>query len=308
MGNAVESVGIIGLGKMGAPISRRMVAAGYRVVGYDADAEAVRAASAWQVRPAPDAKALAAATDVSLLLVGFDEQVRTSVLHPERGVLSGARPGHVVLVGSTTSPALSQEIGRVASDSGVHVLDATLCRGEAPAAEGTLLVMGGGDGEVFEHVRPVLESFASDIHLLGDLGAGQVGKMLNNYLLWLSVVGDYEAMCLGQRLGLDLTSLRAALLKSSGANWALETWNRSRPMPWAEKDMAILLDAAEEADVPVPTAEHVANAIAAIKAVKNAWLEGEGRSRSMAELVEAVGDEGLADAAARLGTPVAERP
>jgi 3-hydroxyisobutyrate dehydrogenase-like beta-hydroxyacid dehydrogenase len=105
--------------------------------------------------------------------------------------------------------------------------------------------------------------------------------MLNNYLLWSCVVGNYEAMRLGARLGVDLEPLRQALLLSSGANWALDTWLRSRPMPWAEDDMRIVMQYADEVKLPMPAAGLLREEMKAIKVVKNAWTEGGGAKSSM---------------------------
>ncbi len=112
--------------------------------------------------------------------------------------------------------------------------------------------------------------------------------MINNYLLWLTVVGNYEALRLGARMGLDLDALRAALLQSSGANWALETWERARPMPWAEDDMAVLMQAADEQKLSMIAAGVVRELIKAIKLEKAVLPDGGGSSGSMDQLVRAV--------------------
>lgn len=290
----VRSVGVIGLGRMGLPISLRLQAAGLRVIGHDVDPEAVRRAVTAGVETAPDPRSLAAATECSLVVVGFDEQVREVVTHPHAGLLSGADPGHVVMIGATVSPELSPELQRVTRSVGVDVIDACLCRGESPAATGELLVLTGGDPATCALVAPVLRAIATDVHHLGAVGAGQVGKMINNYLLWLGVVGDYEALRLGARLGVQPDLLRQALLASSGANWALETWQRARPMPWAEEDMAIVATAAATRGLDMPAARVVGEEIARIKREK-AQLPGTGVRSSMAELIRFIEGEGNRD-------------
>ncbi|MDX6234132.1 MAG: 3-hydroxyisobutyrate dehydrogenase [Nocardioidaceae bacterium] len=144
-----------------------------------------------------------------------------------------------------------------------------------------------GDAHVLTAIEPALSAVATDLYRLGGVGAGQIGKMLNNFLLWTSVVANSEAMRLGGRLDVDVDALREALMLSSGNNWALETWTRSRPMPWAEKDMHILMQHADEAGLPMPAAGLVREEIKALKIAKNAWTEGGGPTASMDAFVRA---------------------
>jgi 3-hydroxyisobutyrate dehydrogenase-like beta-hydroxyacid dehydrogenase len=119
--------------------------------------------------------------------------------------------------------------------------------------------------------------------------------MINNYLLWAAVVADYEGLRLGQALGLELGPLREALRLSSGDNWALGSWDKGRPMPWAEKDMEILTETARGASLSVPLAEAVKPLIAALRATKEEWQLEDG--------VAAGGDEGSMSAFMRATDP-----
>ncbi len=134
----------------------------------------------------------------------------------------------------------------------MDVIDAPLCRGEPAAEAGKLLVLVGGDEAVVERCRPVLSAFCSDVFHVGGLGSGQIGKMINNLLLWACVSANWEGLKLAGALGVDPEKLRQALLLSSGNNWALETWLLPRPMPWAEKDMAIVMEQADKARLSLP--------------------------------------------------------
>lgn len=275
------SVGVIGLGKMGLPMARHLVQHGHRVVATDGRAEQREQADALGVMTVGSSREVAAATDITFIVVGFDNEVLAVALDPENGILAGAVPGHIIAISSTVLPSTSREVGEKAAARSVRTVDATLCLGEPSAEAGDLLVMGGGDPIVFDEIRPTLSAFATDVYLLGDLGAGQTGKMINNYLLWCSVVANYEALRLGARMGVDVDELRKALLLSSGNNWALETWERSRPMPWAEKDMGIVMTYADEVKLPLPLAGLTREAIKAIKIEKNVWAEGGGPRSSM---------------------------
>jgi 3-hydroxyisobutyrate dehydrogenase-like beta-hydroxyacid dehydrogenase len=256
-------------------------------VGFDvAEGSRERAASIG-LEVAPSAREAALDTALSLVVVGFDDQVTEVIRGTSSSLLAGARAGHVIAVCSTVEPKTVVQAAETASGNSVHVVDAPLCRGEPSAEDGSLLVMLGGDAHVLTAIEPALSAIATDLYRLGGVGAGQVGKMLNNFLLWTSVVANSEAMRLGARLDVDLDALREALMRSSGNNWALETWTRSRPMPWAEKDMRILMQHADEARLPMPAAGLVREEITALKVRKNAWTEGGGATASMDAFVRA---------------------
>jgi 3-hydroxyisobutyrate dehydrogenase-like beta-hydroxyacid dehydrogenase len=277
-----EGVAVIGLGKMGLPMARHLCAAGFRVVGYDLSADALAAAAEFGVESAASPSEAAAKTALALIVVGFDNEA-TEVVTAEDGLLAGATAGYTVAVCSTVESSTSIKLAEAAAKAEVIVVDATLCLGEPAAEDATLLIMCGGPEATLNRINPVLATVGRDIYRLGEVGAGQTGKMLNNYLLWNSVVANYEALRLGGRLGLDLDALRESLMLSSGNNWALETWLRSRPMPWAEKDMRIVMQNADEVRLPLPNAGLIREQIKAIKVVKNDWTDGGGSKASMAE-------------------------
>lgn len=288
MGTITKDAGVavIGLGKMGFPMARNLAAAGYRVVAFDIAPDRAAALAEHGVEAAASPAEAAERTAVALVVVGFDNEVQ-AVVSGEGGLLSTAPEGYVIAICSTVEPRTSTDAAELAKARGAHVIDASLCRGEPSAEDGSLLVMCGGEDAHLDFVQPVLEVIGSDVHRLGGVGAGQVGKMLNNFLLWNSVVANYEAMRLGARLGVDLEPLRQSLLQSSGNNWALETWLRSRPMPWAEKDMRIMMGYADEAALPMPLAGLIRETIKDIKIVKNAWSEGGGSKSSMDDFTRA---------------------
>jgi 3-hydroxyisobutyrate dehydrogenase-like beta-hydroxyacid dehydrogenase len=282
-----DGVAVVGLGKMGLPMARHLRAAGFRVVGFDPSEACQERAAALGIELAETAAHAAASTAAALVVVGFDEQAIEVISDPERGLLAGARAGFIIAMCSTVQTSTSVQMAKAAEEIGVVVVDATLCLGEPAAEDATLLIMCGGPTTALDRLQPALSVVGRDIYRLGDVGAGQVGKMLNNYLLWNSVVANYEALRLGGRLGLDLEALRQSLMLSSGNNWALETWLRPRPMPWAEKDMRILLDHADEAGVPMPGAGVTREEIKRIKQVKNVGLDGQRDSSSMDDFTRA---------------------
>jgi 3-hydroxyisobutyrate dehydrogenase-like beta-hydroxyacid dehydrogenase len=262
----ILKVGVLGLGKIGLPMARHLLANGFSVAGYDLDDTRLEAAAKLGATTCASPCEVAEQSDLVIVVVGFDHEVM-AVLGGDDGVYSGLRDGAVIAVASTVTLDTMAEIGRAAADLDrkIGVLDIPICRGEPAAEAGKLLLLAGGDAETYERCRPAFATFASDSYLLGGLGAGQVGKLVNNLLLWACISANHEGLKLGQALGVDGDLLREALLKSSGSNWALETWDRPRAMPWAEKDMSIVMQEADRARLSLPVCGVVKEAIKAIK-------------------------------------------
>ena len=182
----IKRVGLIGLGKMGMPMGRLMAAKGFAVTGFDLRPDALAAAKKVGVGSAPTPAAVAAASELTIVVVGFDSDVETALFDKD-GVLAGAKRGSIVAVASTIAPGTMKDIGERAAGSAVLLLDIPLCRGEGAAEAGKLLLMGGGDKTAFESCRPAFAAFADAIYYLGPLGSGQVGKMVNNLILWACI-------------------------------------------------------------------------------------------------------------------------
>jgi 3-hydroxyisobutyrate dehydrogenase-like beta-hydroxyacid dehydrogenase len=255
---------MLGLGKMGAPLARHLLAKGYDVRGYDPQEPARRAAAAFGVQVLDSAREVAHSAELVIIVVGFDHQVEAAMFGPQ-GVMQGARSGLIVALGSTVAPRYAKQLGQRARERSVVVLDAPLARGEAAAVAGKLLVFGGGDEAAFAACRPVFSAFATDIFHLGGPGAGQVGKMVNNLILWACTSANDEGLRLGEALGVDADKLRAALHHSSAQNWAMDQRSDRSGMPWAEKDMSIVLHEADLARLSLPLAGTVKETIKGLK-------------------------------------------
>ena len=167
------------------------------------------------------------------------------------------RSARIVLIeaGPRVMPAFPESLAgyvrRTLAAKGIEVLDAPICRGRFAADEGTLLALVGGKPEVVARARPVFGTFASDIMHLGDVGHGQVGKTMNNLLLWINAIGLMEAGRLAETTGIDLVKLREALMMSSGASDALKEWDMIS-FTWALKDMQIVADLTDKAGLSLP--------------------------------------------------------
>lgn len=267
------TVGIVGLGSMGLPIAGHIRRAGFEVHGYDLDGDVVSRAAADGVKPSSDLAGLLSAADIILVLVDTEPAVVSIV----EAAAAGGSAGKIVVIGATIRPTLQRQLASTATAAGFTLLDGPLCKGDIAAAEGTLLLMAGGDRAAYERCLPVFECFTSDRFLLGAVGAGQVGKLVNNLILWASISITTEGLRLSQALDGDPDVLVEALLKSSGRTWALETWARPRPMTWAEKDMRMVLEEANETGLSLPLSGALHEVVKDVKARRRqAALENEG--------------------------------
>jgi 3-hydroxyisobutyrate dehydrogenase len=245
------TVGVIGAGRMGTPIIGHLVKKGFATTASDVNPAREAAVAALGAGWTQDNAALAAANDVLLVCVGFDEQVRA--LLAAGGSLRSARPGTIIAILSTIKPETVQELAAamVAAGNGILVVDSTVCRGGAAADNGTLLSFVGGAPEVVARLTPVLQAYSADVVHTGGIGTAQVAKAANNSILWACLVANHEALALARHYGLDIDVLRKALMMSSAENHALEVWG-TQSMAWAEDDMVIVQDMAARAGLSLP--------------------------------------------------------
>jgi 3-hydroxyisobutyrate dehydrogenase/2-hydroxy-3-oxopropionate reductase len=245
-----KRVGIVGVGRMGQAMLKHLVKKGYGVTACDLSADALAKAKAAGAATADSPLALAKVADFVILGVGYTPEVE-AVVYGDGGLIANLARGSIIAVSSTTSPFVVQEIDKAAKPKGIGVLDAPICRGRFAADEGTLLALVGGAPDVVERGREVYGTFCSDYAHLGDVGHGQVGKTMNNLLLWISAVGLIEAGRLAETTGIDLVKLRDALLMSSGASDALKEWDMIS-FTWALKDMQVVAEMADKAGLSLP--------------------------------------------------------
>ena len=213
-------VGFVGLGNMGGRITRRIVAGGYPVLGFDVDpARAAEAGASAASSPA----AVAEGADTVLLSLP-DSPVVEAVILGDDGILGGARPGQVVVDLSTSSPSSTVELYRRLGELGVEFVDAGISGGAAAAEQGTLTIMAGGSEDALDRVRPILDTFSERIFHMGASGAGHTAKLLNNFLNGISLAATAEVMVAARKAGLELHTFLDVLNNSSGVNFA--TLNR----------------------------------------------------------------------------------
>src|SRR5260370_14866158 len=261
---AIRKGGILGLGKMGAPMARPLLAGGFDVAGFDPVDGARRNARSLGVSVLDSPREVARASELVIVVVGCDHEAE-AVVFGKDGIASAARPGLIVALGSTVAPRYARQLAERLSERHMTLLDIPLARGERAAVAGKLLIFGAGEQAAFESCRPAFSAFASDIFHLGPAGAGQVGKMVNNLILWACPSANDEGLRLGEALGVDPERLRAALHHGSAQNWSMDQRSELSGMPWAEKDMNIVLQEADLARLSLPLCGTVKETIKGLK-------------------------------------------
>ncbi len=246
--------GVIGLGAMGHQFARHLLAKGFEVTGYDISRECNERAAGIGVNVVPSIADVGKAADVVVIMVATDDQVE-SVIGKE-GLLAAMKPGSVICVASSTDPNTARELEKICNAKGVGLLDTPVVLGQEAANNGTCTCFVGGDEKALEKARPVLASFSANVMHIGASGGGQIAKMINNLLLWSCISANFEALGFAKQLGADIPKLVEAMKHSSGANWSLSRWGKSTGK-WAEKDMDVALELAQEIKQPMPLAAHV---------------------------------------------------
>jgi 3-hydroxyisobutyrate dehydrogenase len=247
-----ERIGIVGTGRMGQAMIRHLISQGHAVTANDIDAKARAAARALGAELVENPAQVGKACRFVIIAVGYDDEA-AAVMLDNNGLLDTMAAGSVIAVSSTCTPDHVKMLAERAQVRGVELLDAPICRGQRAADAGTMLTLCGGKREVFERAGPIYGAFCKDIVHLGDIGAGQVGKAMNNFLLWVNGIALIEAGRLSEAYGMDLVKLREALLMSSGASDALKNWENVSFL-WALKDMQIVAKMADKTGLAMPVA------------------------------------------------------
>lgn len=264
MATGDSTIGFLGLGVMGAPMARNLLAAGHDVIAWNRSPEPLAELAAAGARPADGPAAVAAEADLVISIVSDDAALREVLGGPDGGI-AAARPGSLIIDMSTVSPALARELAAEAEARGVGFLDAPVSGGDVGARDGTLSIMVGGSAADVERARPVFEVLGSRVTHVGDAGAGQVAKACNQVLVAVIFGGLAEALVLGSKLGVDPARVLDAVGGGMAANRIMEVrrdnflehdFTPGFKVDLHHKDLEIALGASGEVDAPLPlTAE-----------------------------------------------------
>jgi len=245
----------IGLGVMGYPMAAFLAKNGHAVVVYNRTADK---AGKWCEENtgtmAPTPAAAGSGADIVFTCVGNDDDVR-DVVAGDDGALAAMAEGSILVDHTTASATLARELSAAAAERAVGFLDAPLSGGQAGAESGQLTIMVGGDEDIFERARPVMESYAKAITLIGDAGSGQLAKMVNQICIAGVVQGLSEALHFAKCAELDPARVISAISQGAAQSWQME--NRWQTMvdgefefgfavDWMRKDLGIALDEAQK--------------------------------------------------------------
>ena len=261
------SVGFIGLGLMGKPMSRNLLKAGFPVTVWNRSRPAIDELAAEGARPASSAREVAAASDVVITIVPDNPDVEGVLLGPD-GVMEGARPGLLVIDMSTISPAVTRRLHHEVAARGCRMLDAPVSGGDVGAKAGTLSIMVGGERADFEAAQPVFAAMGRTITHCGPAGSGQLTKACNQITIAVVLTGISEALVFAQKAGLPTDvmipvlqggSARTQMMELRGARMAAHEFNPGFKASFHRKDLRIALETAREMGIALPFTRQVAD-------------------------------------------------
>lgn len=293
-GRQTERIGFLGLGIMGSRMAANLAGAGFPLsVWTHTEGKAAAWAAEHRARDLPTPAAVAAESDIVFSMVVDGEQVASVLLGPD-GAIESARDGLLCVDCSTIAPPDTRRIGAALAQRGASMLDAPVTGSSPRAQAGTLTIMAGGRVEDFERARPALEAMGELIVHVGELGQGEMLKLINNSLGAANAAAVAEALVLAEATGIDLDALVQVTMAGSGGSAQLQL--KSGPMREHDyttlfktahmlKDVRLCLEEAQRAGVPFPAAAHARDMLTA--AMGRGYAE-----QDYASIVEAA--EGLA--------------
>jgi 4-hydroxybutyrate dehydrogenase/sulfolactaldehyde 3-reductase len=258
-----DKIGFVGLGRMGRPMASNLQNKGFELLVFDQNPAAVEALRQLGATAAENVAEIARGSDIVVTMLPSSPDVESVVLGPD-GVLVNGHAGQLILEMSTIDPAVTGLIAQRLAAQGLAFVDAPVGRLAAHADRGECLFMVGADAADFERVLPLLQAMGSTIFHCGQVGAGIRTKLVNNYLVVVSCQLNAEALALSQSFGLDLDKTLEVIRGTSAINGQL-TLNWANKVlagdlapgfaiDLAHKDLSLILDAANGAQIPMPVA------------------------------------------------------
>ncbi len=254
-------VAFIGLGVMGYPMAGHLARAGHSVTVYNrSGGKAVAWTAEFGGAHKPTPREAAQGADIVFACVGNDDDLRAITLGAD-GAFAGMAQGAVFVDHTTASADVARELFGAAKTLGLSFIDAPVSGGQAGAQNGALTVMCGGESAVFDAVKPVAMAFSRACTRMGDSGAGQLTKMVNQVCIAGLVQGLSEALAFGQKAGLDMDQVIDVIGKGAAQSWQLD--NRGKTMvadkfefgfavDWMRKDLGLVLEEANRNGARLP--------------------------------------------------------
>ena len=260
-------IAFVGLGVMGFPMAGHLKAKGYDVVVYNrTGAKAGEWAKKHGGTTAPTPAAAAKDAAFVMTMVGNDDDV-LAVTNGKDGVLSGMKKGAILIDHTTASADVARKVSGLAKEKGIDFIDAPVSGGQAGAENGKLTVMCGGESGPFERAKPVMDSYARAVTLLGPAGAGQLTKMVNQVCIAGLLQALSEGIAFAEKAGLDADLVLDVISKGAAQSWQME--NRGKTMharkfdfgfavDWMRKDLGIAMAESKRNGAKLPVTEIVA--------------------------------------------------
>ncbi len=257
----MANVAFLGLGVMGAPMAGHLVRAGHSVTVYNRTAAK---AQAWAARhggaTAPTPAQAASGADFVMACLGNDDDLRGVCTGPD-GAFAGMARGAVFVDHTTVSASVTRDLAAIAAQSGISFVDAPVSGGQAGAENGQLVVMCGGDAAAYARAEPVIAAYAKLCKRLGESGAGQLTKMVNQICIAGVVQGLAEALNFAERAGLDGREVVEVIGGGAAGSWQMvnryqtmldDHFEHGFAVDWMRKDLGICLAAANETGTSLP--------------------------------------------------------
>ena len=253
-------VGFVGLGIMGRPMARNLLAAGYELVVHNRSRGKAEGLAEEGASVADNPKEVAESCETVITMLSDSPQVEEA-LAGENGVFEGVWEGALLVDMSTISPVVAKELAAEARERGVSMLDAPVSGGEPGAEAGTLSIMVGGSVEGFDRAQPLFEVMGTTVVHVGDSGTGQVVKACNQIVVALTIEAVSEALVLGSKAGVDPAKVIEVLSGGMAGNKVMEVrgekflkheFDPGFKLELHRKDLGIALAAGREYGVPLP--------------------------------------------------------
>jgi 3-hydroxyisobutyrate dehydrogenase len=252
------SVGFVGIGIMGSGMARNLVAKGHDVVVWNRTRERAEAIVGASIAGSP--REVAERCEVVAICVSDTPDVE-AVLGGDAGILAGLGEGSLVVDHSTISPSATHRFAALAAEKGAALVDAPVSGGSEGAANGTLSIMVGGTDADVARARPIIEAYGTTITHVGPVGAGQQVKLVNQVLVVVTQLAVSEGLLLAEAAGLDLDATLSAVTGGAAGSWmlanrgpqmAVRDWRPGFTIDLQQKDLRLVLEAADELGVPLP--------------------------------------------------------
>ncbi|MEL7564570.1 MAG: NAD(P)-dependent oxidoreductase [Dehalobacterium sp.] len=225
----IKKVGFIGLGNMGRPMALNLIKKGYKLVVTDLRTDVLDEFVGLGAIAVDSAKEVGSVSDVIITMLPSSPDVEMVALG-KNGLIEGIKSGSVLIDMSTIDPITTKKVAEKLCDKEARMIDAPVTRGVQAAVEGTLTIMVGGELDTFEECKSVLSAMGEKIYYIGDIGSGEVVKIINNMIIGANVAACAEGLALGAKYGINVNKLVEVLESGTANSVALQNHMKKHPL------------------------------------------------------------------------------